>query len=96
MNPYEIIKKSVVTERSTNLKEKENKYVFRVDKRATKHQIKAAIEELFNVDVEKINTFIVPGKLRRRGRFEGYQPDWKKAIVKLKPGQEIKLIEETR
>ncbi|MDI6641740.1 MAG: 50S ribosomal protein L23 [Elusimicrobiota bacterium] len=96
MNPYEIIKKSVTTERTNQLKEKENKYVFAVDKRATKHQIKYAVEELFDVDVEKINTFVVPGKLRRRGKFEGYKPDWKKAIVKIKPGQEIKLIEETR
>ena len=96
MNPYNVIKKSLITEQTTELKEKENKYVFIVDKKATKNQIKPAIEELFDVDVEKIATMIVAGKLRRLGRYSGYRSDWKKAIVRLKKGQEIKAIEETR
>jgi large subunit ribosomal protein L23 len=96
MNPYKVIKGPVITERTTLLKEKENKYVFIVDKRANKTRIKNAIEELFDVDVEKISTMIVPGKLRRLGRYSGYKPDWKKAIVKLESGQEIKIVEESR
>ncbi len=96
MNPYKVIKGPVITERTTFLKEKENKYVFIVDKRVNKRQIKNAVEELFNVDVEKIRTMIMPGKLRRLGRYSGYKPDWKKAIVKLESGQEIKIVEESR
>ncbi|OIO73226.1 MAG: 50S ribosomal protein L23 [Elusimicrobia bacterium CG1_02_37_114] len=96
MNPYSIIKKSLVTEQTRQLKEKENKYVFVVDKKATKNQIRHAIKQLFDIDVEKITTMIVHGKLRRLGKYAGYRPDWKKAIVKLKKGQEIKVIEETR
>jgi len=96
MNPYKVIKGPVITERTTSLREKENKYVFIVDKRANKGRIKNAVEELFNVDVEKISTMIMPGKLRRLGRYSGYKPEWKKAIVKLEPGQGIKIVEESR
>jgi large subunit ribosomal protein L23 len=96
MEINQIIKLPLITERSTQLKEKENKYVFMVAKNASKNQIKKAIEELFDVDVVKVNTAIVSGKLRRLGRYQGYRPDWKKAIVKLKPGQEIKIVEESK
>lgn len=96
MNPYKIIKQPVITERATFLREQDNKYVFIVEKKATKSQIKNALKELFNVEAEKINTMTVKGKLKRLGRYEGYRPDTKKAIVKLKQGQEIKLIEESR
>jgi len=96
MDSYEVIKGPLITERATYLKDKENKYVFIVDKRANKNQIKTAVEELFDVDVKKISTMVMPGKLRRMGRFSGYKPDWKKAIVKIKAGQEIKIVEESR
>ena len=96
MNAYDIIKKPIVTERTTILREKENKYVFMVDKKATKPQIKAAIKELFDVDAKKVHTMIVHGKIRRVGRYSGFRPDWKKAIVRLSPGQEIKIAEETK
>ena len=96
MNPYDIIKGPIITERTTVLREKENKYVFAVDKRANKNQIKNAVEDLFKVDVLKISTMVMQGKLRRMGRFAGYKPDWKKAIIKLKQGQEIKVVEESR
>ncbi|MBU2567180.1 MAG: 50S ribosomal protein L23 [Elusimicrobia bacterium] len=95
MNPYQIIKKTVVTEKSTLLKNREKKYTFLVDKRATKNQISSAFKEIFGVDVDRITTMVMPGKLRRMGRYSGYRPDVKKAIIKLKEGQEIKTIEET-
>jgi len=65
-----------------------------VDINATKSQIKQAVEKLFNVDVVDVRTMIMKGKLRRYGRYEGYKPDWKKALVTLKSGQIIKQIEE--
>ncbi len=90
---YKIIKRPIITEKTTNLK-KQNKYIFEVDINANKSQIKQALEKLFNVDVKEVKTIIMKGKLRRYGKYEGYRPDWKKAIVKLKPGQTIKQIEE--
>jgi large subunit ribosomal protein L23 len=90
---YKIIKRPIITEKTTNLK-KQNKYVFEVNINATKSQIKQAVEKLFNVDVVDVRTMIMKGKLRRYGRYEGYKPDWKKAIVTLKSGQIIKQVEE--
>lgn len=67
----------------------ENKYVFEVEKKANKAQIKKAVEVLFDVNVETVNTMIVKGKKKRMGRYVGYRPDWKKAIVKISEGQTI-------
>lgn len=88
----EILKRPLVTERSTLLKE-QNKYVFEVDPRATKGQISDAVERVFRVEVTKVNTMNALGKLRRRMGRPGYQSDWKKAIVTIKKGQEIKFAE---
>jgi large subunit ribosomal protein L23 len=95
MDIRQIIKKPLITEKATILKERENKYLFMVDKQATKGQIREAVEELFKVQVEDIHTAIMPGKLRRMGAHAGFRPDWKKAIVKLRKGQEIKMVEES-
>lgn len=92
---YKVIKRPILTEKTVRLKE-ENKYVFEVSLSATKNDIKRAIEKLFNVDVVDVHTCIMKGKLRRYGRYEGYRPDWKKAIVKLAKGQTIKLLEEMK
>lgn len=94
MDPRDIIKKPLITEKANMLKEKENKYTFMVSKRSTKGQIKEAVKQLFKVDVESIHTAVIPGKQRRMGMHAGYRPDWKKAIVKVKKGQEIKIVEE--
>jgi|YNPBryunderm2012_1023409.scaffolds.fasta_scaffold13774_3 large subunit ribosomal protein L23 len=91
---YKIIKRPIITEKTTKLKQQQNSYIFEVDINATKSQVKEAIEKLFNVDVEDVRTIIIKGKLRRYGRYEGYKPDWKKAIVKIKQGQNIKQIDE--
>ena len=88
MNAYEIIIRPLMTEKSTEL-EQQNKVVFRVHFDANKHQIKQAVETLFDVDVSKVNTMIVPGKPKRVGRFLGRTKAWKKAIVKLGEGEVI-------
>jgi large subunit ribosomal protein L23 len=71
------------------LRTAQNKYVFEVATKATKPQIKKAVEKLFKVKVESVNTLVVKGKKKRTGRFVGYRSDWKKAIVKIEKGQTI-------
>ncbi|AGK99944.1 50S ribosomal protein L23 [Desulfoscipio gibsoniae] len=91
-NPRDIIKKPVVTEKSMGLVE-ENKYTFIVDMGANKIEIRQAVEELFNVKVDKVRTMRVKGKLKRVRNRWGKTPDRKKAIVTLKEGQKIQLFE---
>ncbi|HBK54226.1 50S ribosomal protein L23 [Syntrophomonas wolfei] len=88
----DIIIKPVVTEKSMNLLA-DNKYTFIVDKRANKTEIKNAIENIFAVRVESVNTMNIKGKPKRMGRFEGKKPDRKKAVISLKPGHKIRLFE---
>lgn len=88
----EIIIKPIISERSMELVE-ENKYAFFVDKRANKVEIKKAVEELFEVSVEAVNTANLTGKTKRMGKTSGRTPDRKKAIVTLKPGHKIELFE---
>lgn len=92
-NPYEVLIKPVVTERSTGLME-QNKYTFKVDPKANKIEIKNAVEKIFKVDVVSVTTMSVPGKLKRQGKTQGYTPDWKKAIVTLKAGQRLPIFED--
>lgn len=88
-----VLRRPIVTERSTLLKE-QHKYVFEVNPAATKGQIREAVQSVFKVTVLAVNTMNVPGKSRRRfGPRPGFQPDWKKAVVTIKPGQEIKYAE---
>ncbi len=83
MNSHDIIVRPILSEKSyAGIKDK--KYVFVVAKNANKTEIKLAVEEIFGVKVEKVNTAIVGGKLKRQGKYEGYTPDYKKAIVQLK------------
>ena len=82
MAAHDIIIKPLLSEKSyEGIKDK--KYYFIVAKNANKTQIKLAIEEIFDVKVEKVNTAIVHGKLKRQGKYEGYTPDCKKAVVQL-------------
>lgn len=82
MAAHDIILKPLLSEKSyAGIKDK--KYSFIVAKNANKTQIKLAVEEIFDVKVEKVNTANVHGKLKRQGKYEGYTPDYKKAIVKL-------------
>ena len=88
---YEIIRYPVVTEKATILAENNNKYVFKVAISANKEQIKKAIEAIFSVDVVKVNTINMAGKVKIfRGR-RGKRNDFKKAIVQVKPDQKIDL-----
>ncbi len=89
---YDVIRKPIVTEKSVALMER-NKYTFVVDKRATKTQIKHAVEKIFNVKVKNVATMNMKGKLRTMGRTQGYRPDWKKAIVTLAEGSRIEILE---
>ena len=79
---YDIIIKPIITEQSMEATE-EKKYVFQVAMDANKIEIKKAIEEIFGVKVEKVNTIRMEGKLKRNGRFVGRRANWKKAMVKL-------------
>lgn len=89
---YSIIKRPLFSEKNSRLKAN-NKYVFEVDRSANKIEIKRAVEEIFQVEVLKVNTINVLGKVRRRGRTSGKRPDWKKAIVTLKEGEKIPILE---
>ena len=86
----DLVRRPIVTEKATFLME-ENKYTFEVTLKATKPEIQAAIENLFEVKVVKVNTQIPPRKKRRVGKFEGYKPQYKRAIVTLAPGDENKI-----
>ena len=88
-DPFEILVKPVITEKATNLQtERIPQYTFRVNVNANKNEIKKAVERAFNVHV---NTIRLKGKLRRVRIQPGHQPDWKKAIVTLREGEQIEL-----
>ena len=91
-NPRDILKKPVISEKSMSMIEG-NKYSFYVDPNANKIEIKKAVEELFKVTVLKVNTMSVKGKIKRMGRYAGKTPDRKKAVVTLKEGDKIEIIE---
>jgi large subunit ribosomal protein L23 len=90
---YEVIVSPLLTERGTLLKEKDNKVMFRVAKGANKIEIKKAVEEIFKVKVDCVNTVNYKGKKKRLGKFEGRRSDWKKAFVTLKKGEKLDFIE---
>lgn len=96
MNPYVVIKRPLVTEKSTALSGA-GKYIFEVDMRANKPQIKEAVEKAFDVTVTSVNVMVMKGKprgsRRRGGRQVTYGSDWKKAVVTLAPGDKIELFE---
>jgi large subunit ribosomal protein L23 len=95
MNPksYEILKRPLVTEKSTTEKEDRNKLLFEVDRRANKIEIKEAVEKIFKVDVLDVTTMNMKGKRKRVGRFFTKRPDWKKALVTIKAGQRVEFFE---
>ncbi len=88
---YRILKIPHITEKATSLTEK-NQYIFRVFPRANKTEIKKAVENLYGVDVLKVNIIKIPAKQRRIGRIEGRRKGYKKAIVKIKEGQKIEVL----
>lgn len=86
---YTTIRRPLITEKALTIREAEGSLVFEVAAEATKTEVKQAVEKLFNVRVASIRTANVEGKERRRGKFSGYKPDWKKAYVRLKAGEKI-------
>lgn len=91
-NLRDVLIKPVVTEKTTALMQ-ENKYTFLVPLKANKVEIRQAVEKLFKVKVEEVNTLRVEGKIKRMGKHVGKRPDYKKAIVKLAPGERIEFFE---
>ena len=89
MNNYDIIFAPIITEKSAAMADDKNTYVFKVDVRANKTQIKQAVESAFNVKVDKVNTLNVHPKTKRVGRYTGKTNRYKKAIVKLAEGHTI-------
>jgi len=87
----QLIMAPVVTEKTSIAADLNNQYVFKVLKTATKTDIKAAVQKLFKVDVESVQTINVKGKSKRFGRSMGKRSDWKKAYVRVKAGQEIEF-----
>jgi large subunit ribosomal protein L23 len=92
MSNWGVLMRPIVTEKSTILQER-GKYVFHVAPNATKSQIKAAVERAFDVGVVQVNTLATRGKVKRYGMRQTKTPDWKKAIVTLKAGDQIQLFE---
>jgi len=89
MTTYQVLRRPVVTEKGVDKKDNERTLCFEVASDANKTQVKAAVEKLFKVKVAEVRTANFEGKLRRRGRFSGYRPDWKKAYVRLKAGEKV-------
>jgi large subunit ribosomal protein L23 len=86
---YDIIRRPLITEKGLAVKETESTLVFDVAPDASKTEVKQAVEALFKVKVQNVRTANVLGKERRRGKFSGYKPDWKKAYVRLKAGEKL-------
>ena len=95
MHPYDILKRPVITEKSNFQSDILGQYTFEVDRRVNKHQVKQAVETVFDVTVERVRIINVPAKRARRyGRREVVRkPGWKKALVTLKPGDRIEFFE---
>jgi len=86
---YQIIRKPVITEKGLGVKESQQTLVFQVAAKATKVEIKEAVQSIFKVKVDAVRTANFLGKERRRGKFTGYRPDWKKAYVRLRAGEKM-------
>ena len=86
---YTIIRRALITEKGMGVKETEGTLVFEVAEAATKTEVKQAVEALFKVKVNSVRTANFAGKERRRGKFTGFRPDWKKAYVRLKAGEKM-------
>lgn len=93
MMEHDIIKRPVITEKTSIQKAMSNQISFEVDKRANRVEIKRAIENIFNVNVDSVRTMQIKGKIKQRGRIIGKRKNWKKAIVKLMPGERIEFFE---
>ena len=89
MKPTQVIRRPLITEKTTIAREKGEVVVFEVAAGATKVDVRRAVEKLFNTKVASVRTQIQHGKFKRQGRFEGQRSDWKKAWVRLKAGEKV-------
>ncbi len=92
--PRSIVRRAMITEKGSRMREKQNRYTFQVSTEANKIEIKEAIQKIFKVDVLDVHTIHVQGKMKRLGRTAGRRSSWKKAIVTLKEGQTIELFDQ--
>jgi large subunit ribosomal protein L23 len=93
-DPRTVVRRVVITEKGTVMRELQNQYLFEVARDANKIEIKHAIESIFSVKVGSVRTQQMRGKEKRQGRWVGRRADWKKAIVTLQPDQKIELFEQ--
>jgi large subunit ribosomal protein L23 len=93
MIPFDLIRRPLITEKTNIQKESYNQITFEVDRNANRVEIKRAIQDIFNVKVASVKTIQVKGKTKQRGRITGKRRDWKKAIVKLMPGERIDFFD---
>jgi large subunit ribosomal protein L23 len=93
-DPRTIVRKALITEKGTALRELRNQYHFEVARDANKIEIKHAVEAIFSVKVDHVRTMQMRGKEKRQGRYVGRRSDWKKAVVTLLPDQKIELFEQ--
>jgi large subunit ribosomal protein L23 len=94
VNQYQlsnVLEAPIISEKSTIAAEKNKQFVFKVQKQATKKQVKSAVEQMFKVEVDSVRVLNVKGKQKRFGKSLGQRSDWKKAYVKLKPGHDIEF-----
>ena len=92
--PRMIVRRALITEKGTTLRELRNQYHFEVSRDANKIEIKRAVETIFSVKVDHVRTMQMRGKVKRQGRFVGKRSDLKKAVVTLQPDQKIELFEQ--
>jgi large subunit ribosomal protein L23 len=89
MKPTEVIRRALVTEKTTLMREQGQILAFEVAMGATKVDVKRAVQQLLGAKVAEVRTSIAHGKVKRQGRFSGARPDWKKAYVRLRPGESV-------
>jgi len=92
-NYFDVLRRPLLTEKGQDMRDEDGKYLFEVDASANKVEIARAVEKLFGVRVDKVNTQVVRGKKKRVGRFFGKRANWKKAVVTLRAGDVIDLFE---
>jgi large subunit ribosomal protein L23 len=92
--PRSIVRRALISEKGTRIRESKNGYLFEVARDANKIEVKQAVEAIFSVKVDSVRTLRVHGKPKRLGRYAGHRSDWKKAVVTLKKGQTIELFEQ--
>ncbi len=93
MDMYQVLKRPLITEKGTRQKEQSNQMIFEVDRRANRVMVRNAVESIFKVKVLSVKLMNVKGKERRVGKNVGRRPDWKKAIVRLGPGENIEFFD---